>query len=144
MDPTWPGSAVRPNQSHRATSGQHGIWPIRFRLHAPQQDMPQSCGSHSATMTLHGKLPQRRITYMMLTYVAWLASYSVAFNYSQGLRPCHAGAISSLTVVFSRRLLRAYTMLVNAGCSSAAISYRLEHRLGYSVLRAAHSMLSFR
>jgi hypothetical protein len=53
-----------------------------------------------------------------------LASYSVAFNYSQGLRPFHAGAISSSTVVFSRRLLRAYTMLVDVGCTPAAISYR--------------------
>ena len=77
----------------------------------------------------------------MLAYVARLATYSVAFNYSQGLRSFHASMIETLIVVFSRGLLGAHTMLVDVGCTHTAISYRLEHRIGYLVLRAAHFIL---
>ena len=68
-------------------------------------------------MTLRGETPHRRLTYTMLTYVARLAIHSVAFNYSQGLRPFHASMIQSLKVVFSRGLLGAHTMLVDVGCT---------------------------
>ena len=122
VQPFVPTNPIGP---HRASMAYGPL--LCFRLHATQHDMRAAftwvtLGNHDTAWTI-AATPSPIHDADIRGMASLLRSGPSTIHRAYG-HAMLAGAISSLTVVFSRRLLRAYTMLVDVGCTPAAISYR--------------------